>query len=228
MNWKAMAKLRSVNTHFWKDSYVGGLSPNEKLLFLYFLTCPLSNIAGVYEIALREVAFDTGLKDAEITKAINRMAADGKILYQYGYVILVNHAKNQKLNPSMQMAVKAILAALPELVKQAYAQAVNRVHAGWVQDEPKLPAKDEKPAKDLATRQAEFRATIFTQENAVKYGKPMLQAFYNYWSEPNRSGTRMACELKPTWQLSGRLATWASKDMAKSTGNGGSGRIYRE
>ena len=45
-----------------------------------------------------------------------------------------------------------------------------------------------------------------------KYGKEMCENFFNYWSEYNRSKTKMRCELQKTWQLSGRLATWAKND----------------
>lgn len=44
-----------------------------------------------------------------------------------------------------------------------------------------------------------------------KYGREMVRDFYDYWSELNRSGTKMRCELQPTWQLGGRLATWSRK-----------------
>ena len=54
-----------VNTKFWDDTYIVTLDPIEKLLYLYFLTNPLTNICGIYEIQLRRVAFDTGI-DKEV------------------------------------------------------------------------------------------------------------------------------------------------------------------
>src|SRR5436309_789071 len=56
-----MATQRLVNTNFWKDTYIIDLDPTQKLLFLYFLTSPRTSLAGVYEISLREAAFDTGI-----------------------------------------------------------------------------------------------------------------------------------------------------------------------
>ena len=41
-----------------------------------------------------------------------------------------------------------------------------------------------------------------------KYGREMVREFYNYWSEYNRSGTKMRFELQPTWVTSKRLARW--------------------
>ncbi len=45
----------------------------------------------------------------------------------------------------------------------------------------------------------------------VKYPKEMLRAFYNYWTEMNKPGTRLKFELQQTFEISKRLATWAGK-----------------
>lgn len=44
------------------------------------------------------------------------------------------------------------------------------------------------------------------------YGKQMIRAFYDYWSELNKSGTKMKWELERTWELDRRLSTWERKD----------------
>lgn len=223
-----MAKLRSVNTHFWEDGYISTLTPDQKLLFLYFLTCPLCNIAGVYECTVRRMVFDTGLTDGAVNKALLKFHNDGKIRRALDYIILVNHHKNQKLNPSMEMAVKAIIKALPEYVRTVYTEALKGLPVITEQpaDSVMQPVTETEPTKTLAARAEAFHAEVFTMDNAQKYGKPMLLAFYQYWSEPTRSGSRMRMELQPTWKLGGRLATWASREV-KGKPQGG-GRIYRE
>ena len=45
-----------------------------------------------------------------------------------------------------------------------------------------------------------------------KYPKEMLRAFYNYWTERNKSGVRMRFELQQTFEIGKRLGTWASRD----------------
>jgi hypothetical protein len=45
-----------------------------------------------------------------------------------------------------------------------------------------------------------------------KYPKVMLRAFYNYWIELNKSGTKMRFELERTFEISRRLVTWANND----------------
>lgn len=50
-----------------------------------------------------------------------------------------------------------------------------------------------------------------------QYGKEMLRNFFDYWSEMNKSKTKMRCETEKTWETSRRLATWARKE--KNYGN---------
>ncbi|MBP5386920.1 MAG: hypothetical protein J6Y97_05995 [Prevotella sp.] len=40
----------------------------------------------------------------------------------------------------------------------------------------------------------------------------MLSQFADYWTEPNRSNTKMRFELQRTWSTALRLARWARND----------------
>ena len=44
------------------------------------------------------------------------------------------------------------------------------------------------------------------------YGNELIEAFYNYWSEPNHSKTKIRKELEKTWDTKRRLTTWAKRD----------------
>lgn len=55
------------------------------------------------------------------------------------------------------------------------------------------------------------RTNMFKEELipfVEKYGKDMIFAFFDYWSEPNSTGTKMKRELQKTWNTAGRLRTW--------------------
>lgn len=59
------------------------------------------------------------------------------------------------------------------------------------------------------------RSKVFGQQlipYIEMYGERMIRAFYDYWSEPNRSYTKMHCELERTWDLNRRLKTWSDRD----------------
>lgn len=46
------------------------------------------------------------------------------------------------------------------------------------------------------------------------YPKPILREFYDYWSEKNKSETKMKWELQPTFEIAKRLATWTKRESS--------------
>lgn len=80
----------------------------------------------------------------------------------------------------------------------------------------------EKENINIDIRKLKFADTLkpFVQ----KYGKEMIQEFYDYWTEPNKSNTKFRMELEKTWGLEKRLTTWSNnesnfKPKNKSTNN---------
>jgi len=65
-----MAKQRYINTKFWSDTFISELNPLDRYLFLYFLTNEHTNIAGVYELPLKTIAFETGI-ELDMLKKMN-------------------------------------------------------------------------------------------------------------------------------------------------------------
>jgi hypothetical protein len=118
-----MAKQRVVSTKFWDDTYIIDLDPIEKLMFLYFLTNPLTNICGIYEITLRRIAFDTGIDKEMVLKILERFKKDEKVYYLDGYIVLKNFIKNQSLNPSVKSGIEREIEALPQTVCHSLSQA---------------------------------------------------------------------------------------------------------
>lgn len=107
-----------IKDSFWTDSYISNLDPIEKLLFVYLLTNPLCNIAGIYEIQLRRIAFDTGIDKDMLEKLISRLVEDGKLLVIDDWVVIINHAKHQSYkNPNVSKGIQRIIEELPEKVK---------------------------------------------------------------------------------------------------------------
>ena len=52
----------------------------------------------------------------------------------------------------------------------------------------------------------------YVDSRGGQYPKEMIRDFYNYWSEPNKSNTKMKFELQQTWEVGRRLATWANNN----------------
>lgn len=114
-----MEKLRSVNTKFWGDPWVEDLRPEEKLLFLYLLTNPHTNMLGIYEISVKRMASDTGLTEERVPKALKEFARVRKAFYMDNYIVLPNFLKNQKMNTNMQKGAVRIYNELPNWLKES-------------------------------------------------------------------------------------------------------------
>lgn len=113
-------KLRSVNTKFWDDPFVEELTPSEKLLFLYLLTNPLTNLLGIYEITLKRISYDTGLTKETVLKAFERFGKDRKaFMTKDSFVILPNWLKNQRLNDNMKIGVAKEFNLLPNHIRDS-------------------------------------------------------------------------------------------------------------
>jgi len=50
-----------------------------------------------------------------------------------------------------------------------------------------------------------------------KYGRGMVNEFYKYWTEPNKSKSKFRQEMEKTWDLDRRLETWAKNDKSFNT-----------
>lgn len=110
----SVAKQRIINTKFWDDSYILNLKPIEKLVFLYLLSNPLTNISGVYELPMERVAFDTGISREKIDATFKKFEEDGKIFLWKGWMGVVNFIKHQTLNPKVKQGILSELKRAPK------------------------------------------------------------------------------------------------------------------
>lgn len=64
---------RSVNVEFWTDSKViDEFTPEDKYFYLYLFTNPHTNLAGCYEISLKQIVTETGYSRETIENLIKR------------------------------------------------------------------------------------------------------------------------------------------------------------
>jgi len=62
----------------------------------------------------------------------------------------------------------------------------------------------------IKERQQKFKVDI--EGFLDKYTIEMLTAFYAHWSEPNKTSTKMRCEMEKTWDTKRRLVKWNSNN----------------
>ena len=114
-----MATQRYVSTSFWDDEWIQTLDPSEKLLYLYLMTNPLTNIAGVYKLTDRRIGFDTGFNLDTIRHIFAKFQKAGKAFRKGEYVIIPSWPKHQKWERSkkVQIGIEMILYELePEII----------------------------------------------------------------------------------------------------------------
>ncbi len=56
----------------------------------------------------------------------------------------------------------------------------------------------------------------FTEE----FGKETIEEFFLYWTEPNKSNSKMKFEMQPTWDTKRRLQRWVDSDYGTNKKNG--------
>ena len=87
-----------------------------------------------------------------------------------------------------------------------------------------ISATDVAPSAKINVRKMDFYNSLVPYVD--KYGKEMVRDFYDYWTEPNRSRTKMRFELERTFEVSRRLSTWAARE--KNIVNNGNSRTSNQ
>jgi len=80
--------------------------------------------------------------------------------------------------------------------------------------------------KNIDARKLKFAETL--KPFLEQYGKDMINKFYSYWTEPNKSNSKFKQELQKTWSVSHRLNTWHTNNFnTKPNNNQKQDRTYK-
>jgi hypothetical protein len=85
-------------------------------------------------------------------------------------------------------------------------------------DDASRDATNAKKNLSLEERKNAFWQRLVPYIQKGTYPQEMVAAFYRYWTEINENGRRMRFEKEKTYELPKRLATWQSREMARSNG----------
>lgn len=87
------------------------------------------------------------------------------------------------------------------------------------------PTPKQKNTESLEKRKNNFIETL--TEYRTIYGNEMVDDFISYWTEPNKSKTKMRFELEKTWDVARRLSTWCKNQSRFNHGNSMDNKIRR-
>jgi hypothetical protein len=105
-----------VASKFWQDEKVKALSDDAKLLYLYVLTSPHSNMAGYYVLPKPYVAYDLNWLPERLDKAFSELLKQGLVKYckQSDVVLIPNFLKyNPIQNQNQAKGAARRVAELP-------------------------------------------------------------------------------------------------------------------
>jgi len=123
MSSRMAGTFRQIHTRIWNDPWFQDLLPDEKILFIYLFSNERTALCGLYELSLKTMAFETGLRTDAITLALHRFSLAGKAFYEAPYVWVPNLRKyNETASEKVQIRIAKELAAIPDCdLKRRYA-----------------------------------------------------------------------------------------------------------
>ena len=153
-----------------------------------------------------------------------------------GYLLSLPNDWNLSINGIVSCSKEGralISSTIKELINAGYIERISVREKGrfkgydyFVFEQPKRPFADtdnadtqnsiqinkevikERINKNTLSKSEKFKSEVFSYD----YPKSMLESFYDYWSEPNKSKTKERWQLQPTFEISRRLKTWAKRE----------------
>jgi len=113
-----MADYRQIHTKIWSDEWFLDQEPDGKLLFIYLFSNSRSCLAGIYDIPLKVISFETGLAPDRILELLAAFGEAGRVVYQDGYVWIpkmIAYNAHNLANPKIGAHINRTIAALPDI-----------------------------------------------------------------------------------------------------------------
>lgn len=109
-------------------------------------------------------------------------------------------------------------------------EKINSDDSNIVRGENQNFATDVAERKDpIEQKKLEFKKMLSAYKQ--QYDIEVLHEFYDYWSEPNKSRTKIKWEMEKTWDLNLRLKTWVRRKNERrqpSSSSSGKTTIFEE
>lgn len=119
-------KRRSLETRFWKDSYIQSLPAKGKLLFNYLLMNEYVNIIHIYELPENYISLETGLTSKEIQEFKTKFQNDGKFLFKDNWIKICNADKYEHYEgETNEKAKKNFFKIIPSHIIQYFNTAIH-------------------------------------------------------------------------------------------------------
>lgn len=89
------------------------MDPSEKLIYLYLITGPMSNMEGLYKLSLKRASFETGF-DREMFLQLCARAESNRVAgYREGWACVVQATRYMPKSPQMKAHAQGLYATVP-------------------------------------------------------------------------------------------------------------------
>jgi len=191
------------------DRFTESFSLHEQLVMLRLLFG--ADEGGMAEITTRNFAELCGITRQQLRTTLASLSRKGEI------EIVVSKKTNPKSNPKGNPKSTFVFVCNYDNYKTGKKKTTQNVTQNPTQSAiAALKAK-------CREREKVFEQSLapFVISRGGIYQPQTIRAFFNYWTEKNKSGTKMRFELEKTWETSKRLITWANneKEYGKRNSN---------
>lgn len=108
---------RQIDTGTWDDPWFAEINPDAKLLFLYMLTNRRSTAAGVFEITLRAMSFETGMDTKRVTAALESISTRVRWWPEHQTIWVRNFLRHQAPSPNLFKSAWNEMLPQPEKIR---------------------------------------------------------------------------------------------------------------
>ena len=180
--------------------YAETLTPNAKLLYAEITA--LAQKDGTCWASNKYFAKLYNVTPETVSRWVSVLVVNGFVLRQITYLKGTKQIDKRYLQLNQEGIDKIIKTPIDKIVKDNNTSINNT------------------SINNISNRRDEFVSEVLSFD----YEESILNGFSDYWTEPNKSNTKMKWELCSTWKTALRLKTWAANqkkwDKPKSNSNG--------
>jgi len=206
--------MRSVQDRFWSDGWVRKLNPLDRYLFLYLLTNEHTNWAGIYELDLSMMAFESGLDERDLERSfLPRLLP--KIIYVQGWVYVPNWVKHHTsesgtLSPQQKEGVRKAMEKVPEkirlIIKEIEEKGIPYTYPMHTVSPSSLSLSSSLSSAFTVVQEGE------EETKSKKTNKGNLSGFPSFWEVYPRKEDKVTASAQ--WRLlSNEEKDWAIRDV---------------
>ena len=173
-------------------------------------------------IKLHRKILDNGVfENAELLKVfvwcILRAGAEPSVVF--GHNLKVGEFVTGRVSASQELKIppSTVYDRIKRLQKLGYIDINSNTKNSIIKVKNYKQYQGYEPAKKRDLEAVLQRFTAEVMQYANDYNEELLKRFISYWSEPNRSKTKLRYELEKTFEIGRRLATWQSNDKKYNT-----------